>query len=527
MRSASGCGRLVEPGCRQEGPRTTSRGEAGPRTRSRAARNASWFAAETSAATAVPESTIVVVFDLETTGLSTRTDRIVEIAALVYRAKGNASLPRPELQEHFTRLVNPGKAISVEASVITGITEEMLATKPKFGDILPEFMNWVDEHKEASDSEHVLFIAHNGKRFDVPVLRHEMKRNGMQMPSFWMFADSLPLMRNMLSSRPGGPERFGLADLVAHFGIPPPEVQHRALEDAKALSQVISALFQNTASVHTKEHMELDQLVAHEFLKHSFLEDGTTTSFALQASSDDMSTFHQYQYSVHDFDTDGKHPESNSTVGQDRHLPSNGRKAEHPPEVLPAGMSETPEDKHSDGTKESRVRTGNVYSTSEEASTSESRDGSCTEEGAIGSSQVSDRAQTSTSTDAESRREHAVFLAMLSLSQEQRERVLRRVYAATAAKNAKAKDKEKSSSLDPELDGVWSAACNSLPLPSARALCKQRGSLLYIRENTAHIQVDGSAPLLKSFQKIEDHLLSSLESSSGRKLSSVVFTCKF
>lgn len=527
MRSASGCGRLVEPGSRQDGPRTTSRGEACPRTRRRATRNASWFAAETSAAPAVPESTIVVVFDLETTGLSTRTDRIVEIAALVYGAKGNASLPRPELQEHFTRLVNPGKAISVEASVITGITEEMLATKPKFGDILPEFMNWVDKHKEASDSEHVLFIAHNGKRFDVPVLRHEMKRNGMQMPNFWMFADSLPLMRNILSSRPGGPERFGLADLVAHFGIPPPEVQHRALDDVKALSKVISALFQNTASALAEEHVKLDQLVVQEFLKHSFLEDGTTTSFAMQASSGDMSTLHRYRNVMHDLGTNGKHSNPSSTMVQEKHSPSIGRMAKHPTELPPAGTSEVYDDKHSDGTKETRAWTGDVYSNSEGVSTSESSDGSCTKQGGAGHLQVPDQAQTSTSNDAESRREHAVFLAMLSLSQEQRERVLRRVYAATAAKNAKAKDKEKPTNHDPELDGVWSVACNTLPLPSARALCKQRGSLLSIREDTAHIQVDGGAPLLKSFQKIEDHLLTSLESSSGRKLSSVVFTCKF
>lgn len=528
MRSASSCGRVVEPGHRQDGPRTPSRGEAGRRTRPSAARSASWFAAETSAANPAPESTVVVVFDLETTGLSTKTDRIVEIAALVYTARGTASLSRPDLKDHFSQLVNPGKAISVEASVITGITQEMVASEPKFGDVIPEFMNWVDTHREASNSEHVLLVAHNGKRFDVPVLRHEMKRHGAQMPNFWMFADSLLLLRNMLSTRPGGPERFSLADLVTHFGIPPPEAQHRALDDVKALSNVISAFFQNTTSIHTVEHREFDKLVTQEFLKHSFFEDGTDTLFAAQASRNGFSSPNRYQSSVHNSNAPGGNSSTSpSTEVQGERTPSDGQMAKHPTEMLSARVTEdTCNIETSNSTRGSGIQTGDVYSISEGPSTSDTGDGDRREGNASGDSKVQEGTQVSPSNDYESRKEHAVFLAMLSLSQEQRERVLRRVYAATAAKNAKAKDKGRPMNHDPTLEGVWSAACSTIPLPSARALCMQRGSLLSINEDTAHIKVDGGAPLLKSFEKIEDQLLTSLESSSGRKLSSVVFTCK-
>ena len=38
-------------------------------------------------------------------------------------------------------------------------------------------------------------VAHNGSRFDAPIVRHWIRECGLELPAEWMFVDSLPLLR--------------------------------------------------------------------------------------------------------------------------------------------------------------------------------------------------------------------------------------------------------------------------------------------------------------------------------------------
>lgn len=100
-------------------------------------------------------------FDLETTGLNTTTDRIVEISILKINQNGT--------EEQRTWMLNPEMPISKEASEVTGYTDEMVADKPNFKSV-------------AADIDRFIFncdlAGYNILKFDVPILVEEFLRVG-------------------------------------------------------------------------------------------------------------------------------------------------------------------------------------------------------------------------------------------------------------------------------------------------------------------------------------------------------------
>ncbi|MFO8063298.1 MAG: 3'-5' exonuclease, partial [Spirochaetia bacterium] len=94
-----------------------------------------------------------VAFDFETTGLHPATDRIIEVGAVKFRAR--------EVLETFDELVNPGIPVSPDAIKVSGITEEMLASKPSIDQTLPRFLQFIGDS---------VLVAHNAP-FDVSFLR--------------------------------------------------------------------------------------------------------------------------------------------------------------------------------------------------------------------------------------------------------------------------------------------------------------------------------------------------------------------
>lgn len=102
----------------------------------------------------------LVFFDLETTGLDMRNDRIVQFAFL--RVNPDKS------QDEWMELVNPGIRIPPEASNVHGITDDMVNHKPKledFAELIKEFLDGCD------------LSGYNVNRFDLPFLQKEMERN--------------------------------------------------------------------------------------------------------------------------------------------------------------------------------------------------------------------------------------------------------------------------------------------------------------------------------------------------------------
>lgn len=98
-------------------------------------------------------------FDLETTGINTATDRIVEIAILKVMPDGT--------KESYTQLVNPTIPIPAEASAVHGIYDADVALMPTFAHLAPE----IKEFLENCD-----LAGFNSNRFDIPLLVEEFLR---------------------------------------------------------------------------------------------------------------------------------------------------------------------------------------------------------------------------------------------------------------------------------------------------------------------------------------------------------------
>jgi len=105
----------------------------------------------------------ICFIDLETTGLDTSTDRIVEIAILKYFPDGK--------KEIKTRRLNPEIPISETASELHGITNEMVANEPTFKKVSKSMLALIDGCDVAG---------FNSNSFDFPLLYSEFLRAGLE-----------------------------------------------------------------------------------------------------------------------------------------------------------------------------------------------------------------------------------------------------------------------------------------------------------------------------------------------------------
>jgi len=108
----------------------------------------------------------LVVFDIESTGLSPRRDRIVELAAVRANPDGT--------EEMRCWLLNPTVPIPPETSEIHGITDEIVAGCPTFAEKADEIWAFF----EGAD-----LSGFNSDRFDVPCLEEEFARVGRNFAS--------------------------------------------------------------------------------------------------------------------------------------------------------------------------------------------------------------------------------------------------------------------------------------------------------------------------------------------------------
>jgi DNA polymerase III epsilon subunit family exonuclease len=165
------------------------------------------------------EDAELVVFDLETTGLSASRDRICEIGAVRVRSL--------EIVEDFETLVNPGVALPAQIASLTGIRDADLRRAPRAEIAIRRFLAFAGEAP---------LVAHNA-RFDVGFLEHEVGRlTGKRVAA--PVVDTVWLARRLLKRRS---ERFSLAWLAHFFGTTW-EPCHRALPDALATAEILVRL---------------------------------------------------------------------------------------------------------------------------------------------------------------------------------------------------------------------------------------------------------------------------------------------
>ncbi|MBQ3535907.1 MAG: 3'-5' exonuclease [Alistipes sp.] len=106
----------------------------------------------------------LVFFDLETTGVDTAKDRIVEISMVKVMPDGEEIVR--------TRLINPQMHIPEDATAIHGITDEDVKDQPTFAQIAKSLYKFI----EGCD-----FGGFNSNRFDLPMLVEEFLRAGVDV----------------------------------------------------------------------------------------------------------------------------------------------------------------------------------------------------------------------------------------------------------------------------------------------------------------------------------------------------------
>ena len=159
-----------------------------------------------------------IVLDTETTGLSVKDGhRIVEIGCIEL----DNLIPT---ENKFHCYLNPERKVSEKALEVHGYTDEFLASKKKFKDIVDDFLNFIQDKK---------LIIHNAE-FDLSHINNELSLLGKKKISNENIIDTLTLAR---SKFPGS--STSLDALCKRYRIDNSKrVHHTALIDCELLSKV-------------------------------------------------------------------------------------------------------------------------------------------------------------------------------------------------------------------------------------------------------------------------------------------------
>ncbi len=155
----------------------------------------------------------MVVFDIETTGLSNKTSKIIEIGAV--KIKGG------EIIDTMDIFVDPECPIPEEITNLTSITDDMVAGAPKEREAIEQFLAFAGER---------MLIAHNAN-FDVGFIRVAAERHGLPFSN--TFLDTVGLSRYV------NPElkKHKLNIIAEHYKLEEFH-HHRASDDAETLARI-------------------------------------------------------------------------------------------------------------------------------------------------------------------------------------------------------------------------------------------------------------------------------------------------
>ncbi|WP_237152986.1 DNA polymerase III subunit epsilon [Oryzibacter oryziterrae] len=159
-----------------------------------------------------------IVFDTETTGLDPRTgDRLVEIG-------GVEVINRFPTGKIYHVYLNPDRPMPAEAFAVHGLSEAFLADKPRFEDVVEDFLAFLGD---------ATLVIHNAQ-FDMGFINFELKRCGRPAIGNDRVIDTLMMARR---KHPGSPA--SLDALCSRYGIDSSKrVKHGALLDAELLAEV-------------------------------------------------------------------------------------------------------------------------------------------------------------------------------------------------------------------------------------------------------------------------------------------------
>ena len=176
------------------------------------------------------------VFDLETTGLSNKSDKITEIGAVI--------LKNGQVIDTFNTFVNPERPIPQRIVELTGITDEMVKDARKIDEVLPEFLNFVGDR---------VLVAHNAN-FDVGFIRQACIESGLDFKCTYIDTVALSKFIN--------PElkKHKLDSLANYFNLGEFN-HHRASDDAEMLAVVLECMFEKLRAEGIYDTSGINQLM--------------------------------------------------------------------------------------------------------------------------------------------------------------------------------------------------------------------------------------------------------------------------
>jgi len=176
---------------------------------------------------------IYVALDLETTGLRSEHDAIIEIGAVKFR--------EGEVLETWSSLVNPQRPIPHKITQLTGITQIEVNQAPALASVISSFKSFVKDYP---------IVGHNVS-FDLGFLkRHNLFLNNLAIDTFELASILLPHAA-----------RYSLGTLADALGITFP-TRHRALEDALATKDLFLGLLQQASQLDLSVIREINRLAA-------------------------------------------------------------------------------------------------------------------------------------------------------------------------------------------------------------------------------------------------------------------------
>lgn len=176
-----------------------------------------------------------VVFDIETTGFSPVTNRIIEIGAV--------KVENGQITDRFSTFVNPKVPIPFEIEKLTGINDSMVIDAETIENVLPRFLEFV---KDAA------LVAHNAN-FDVSFIKENAKRQ--QIPVDFTYVDTVGMARMLLT----GQAKYTL-DAVAKTLKISLDNHHRAVDDAECTAEIFIKLIEMLKKEGVNTLAELNEM---------------------------------------------------------------------------------------------------------------------------------------------------------------------------------------------------------------------------------------------------------------------------
>lgn len=203
-----------------------------------------------------------IAFDLETTGLSTWTDRIVELGAVIFEDFQPVA--------EFSTLVNPERHINSEASRVNGIYDKDVENAPYIHEAIENFCDFIGPDALSSK---IILVAHNAD-FDAKFLLEAFNDCGVTAEI--VVQDTLYMAQTMI------PElyRHRLSDVAKYFDISQKKA-HRAADDARVCGEIFARMLQlrETRLEEKKSALLPMELEIAQWLKAEVEAAGLDTSF--------------------------------------------------------------------------------------------------------------------------------------------------------------------------------------------------------------------------------------------------------